>query len=193
MLKSDLLKENIALVAGISLPVLLVSIFWIATAIPKMTVPDPRYDLIYTADYYDYSAPAHGTVNLEVRDGHLRATYHSVEHQNYHSSPRLYYFDVSSGSTHELTVDVPGDLQDGQELNIPEATGLKLSKKSIAPDGYSFDGNYSSRSGFFFFDGGYRYRGLIRKEGRAIKIPTHGHQYQGNLRFLGWVMENSQP
>jgi hypothetical protein len=47
--------------------------------------------------------------------------------------------------------------------------------------------------GSFFFDGGYRYRGLIRKEGRAIKIPTHGQQYQGNLRFLGWVMENSQP
>ena len=193
MLKSDLLKENIALVAGISLPVLLVCIFWIATAIPKMTVPAPRYDLIYTADYYDYNAPTHGTVKLEVRDGRLRATYHSVEHQNYHSSPRLYYFDVSSGSTHELTVDVPGDLQDGQELNIPEATGLKLSKKSIAPDGYSFDRNYSGRSAFFFFDGGYRSRGLIRKEGRAIKIPTHGHQYQGNLRFLGWVMENSQP
>ncbi len=193
MSKPHFLKENIALVAGISLPVLLVVVFWIATAIPKMTVPDPQYDMIYTADYYDYNAQVRGAVHLEVREGRLRATFHTVDGQNYRSAPRIYYFDVSSGSTHELTVDIPGDPQDGQELNIPEAGGYNLSNKSIAPDGYAFDGSYSSRSGFFFFDSGYRYRGMIRKDGRAIKIPTHGHQYQGNLRFLGWVVESSQP
>ena len=192
MSKAHFLKENIALVAGISLPVLLVIVFWIATAIPKMTVPDPQYDMIYAADYYDYNGPFRGTIKLGVRDDRLRATYHSTDSQNLRSAPRLYYFDVSSGSTHELSVELPADLQDGQELAIPEANGLELSKKSIAPDGYSFDGSYSSRSGFFFFGSGYRYRGLIRKEGRAVKIPTHGHQYQGNLRFLAWVVPSKQ-
>ena len=38
--------ENIALVFGISLPVLLVLLFWLATVIPKMTVADPQFDLI---------------------------------------------------------------------------------------------------------------------------------------------------
>ena len=193
MSKLHLLKDNIALVAGISLPVLLVIVFWVATAIPKMTVADPQYDMIYTADYYDYNALLRGTVQLEVREGRLRATFREVDGQNFRNAPRIYYFDVSSGSTQELTVEIPDDPQDGQELEIPEASGLKLDKKSIAPDGYSYDSSYGSRSGFFFFDGGYRYRGLIKKDGRAIKMPTHGHQYQGNLRFLGWVLEGSQP
>ena len=54
------LKDNLALIAGICLPVLLVLFFWIAMAIPKMTVPDPQYDLVYTADHYDYNAVHQG-------------------------------------------------------------------------------------------------------------------------------------
>ncbi len=192
MSNSHPLKDNIALIAGISLPVLLAMVFWIATAISRMTVADPQYDMIYSADYYDHNGLIKGTVSFEVWGGRLRATYHSTDSHNLRSAPRIYYFDVSAGSTHEISVELPADLQDGQELAIPEASGLELSKKSIAPDGYSFDGSYSSRSGLFFFDSGYRYRGLIRKEDRAVKIPTHGHQYQGNLRFLAWVVQSKQ-
>ena len=192
MSNSHFLKDNLALIAGICLPVLLVLFFWIAMAIPKMTVPDPQYDLVYTADFYDYNAQVHGAVRLEVRDGTLRATFHSDERHTYRSTPRIFYFDVSAGSIHEISVDIPGDLQDGQVLDIPEAAQYKLSKESLAPDGYSFDANYRGGHGFFFFDGGYRYRGTIAKDGRAVKIPTHGNQYQGNLRFLGWVLDGGQ-
>jgi hypothetical protein len=193
MSQQRLLKDNIALVAGISLPVLLVIVFWIATVIPQMTVPDPQYDLVYSADHYDYNTPLAGTVSLDVREGRLHATFHRVEGQRYSNTPRVYYFDVAAGSLQELTIEVPEGLQDGQKLDIPEASGLLLSKKSIAPDGYAFDGNYSSYRGLFFFDGGYRYQGLIRKEGRAIKIPAPGYRHQGELRFLGWVLETGTP
>ena len=189
MSANSFLKTNFTLVAGISLPVLLVIVFWIATAIPKMTVADPAYDMIYTADQFDYNAQVSGSLRLDVTDGKLRAVFHVDDRQNYRSTPRLFYFDVSSGATHEISIDMPGDLQDGQLLDIPEANTYTLSNKSIAPDGYSFDGSYSSRSGFLFFGSGYRYRGTIRKDGRAVKIPTHGNQYQGNLRFLGWVIK----
>jgi hypothetical protein len=191
MSNNHFLKDNMALVAGISLPMVLVIIFWIATVIPKLTVADPGYDMIYTADNYDYNAQLSGSVRLDVKDGKLRAQFHSNAGQQYRNTPRIFYFDVSSGSTHEISLDIPGDLQDGQLLNVPEASPYTLSKKSIAPDGYSFDGSYSSHSGFLFFGSGYRYRGTIRKEGRAVKIPTHGNQYQGNLRFLGWVVKGA--
>lgn len=193
MSKTQLLKNNIALVAGVSLPVVLVLVFWIATVIPQMTVDDPRYDMLYSIDHYEPNATGGGSIQIEVRDGKLLAVFRETDNQQYRSSPRIYYFDVSAGSIQEFTVEVPVDLQDGQELDIPEARGLTLSKKSIAPDGYVFDSNYSGRSGFLFFDSGYRYRGLIRKNGRSIKIPTHGHQYQGNPRFLGWVVEGRMP
>jgi hypothetical protein len=189
MSKMNVVKENIALVVGISLPVLLVILFWLATAIPKMTVPDPQFDLIFTTDHYDYSAQVNGVVRFDVSEGRLRATFHTDDRQNYRNTPRIYYFDVSSGSTHEISLDIPGDMQDGQRLTIPEAKDYKLSNKSLAPDGYGFDGSYSGGGGFFFFDGGYHYRGTIKKDSRAIKIPTHGDNYQGNLRFLGWVLD----
>ena len=193
MSKTQLLKDNIALIAGVSLPVVLVLVFWIATVIPKMTVDDPRHDMVYSIDHYEPSATGGGTIHIEVQDGKLRAVFRDTEDLQVRSTPHIYYFDVSGGSFQEFTIEIPADVRDGQELDIPEARGLTLSKKSIAPDGYIFDSNYSSRGGFFIFDGGYRYRGLIRKNGRAIKIPTHGHQYQGNLHFLGWVVEGRQP
>jgi hypothetical protein len=149
--------------------------------------------MIYTADHYDYNAQVKGTVRFDVRDARLRATFHSDDGSNYRNTPRIYYFDVSTGSTREISLEIPGDLRDGQVLELPEAEGLRLSKESISPDGYRFEANYRSRAGFFFFDSGYRYRGTIRKDGRAIKIPTHGNTYQGNLRFLGWVLEGAQP
>ncbi|MEM6584043.1 MAG: hypothetical protein AAF699_22405 [Pseudomonadota bacterium] len=193
MSKTQLLKENFALVVGVSLPLLLVLVFWIATVIPKMTVADPQYDLLYTADYYDHNTLIDGAIQIEIRDGRLHAVFRKTPGFDQHNLPRIYYFDVSTGSTQELSIVIPADVKDGQELEIPEAQGLTLSKKTIAPDGYMFDADYSSRSGFLFFDSGYRYRGLIRKDGRAIKIPTQGNQYGGNLRFLAWVLENEQP
>ena len=191
MSASRFIKENIALVAGISLPVLLVIVFWIATAIPNMTVADPGYDMIYSVDDYDYNSALKGRVRLDVEDGKLRAVFHSDSGQQYRNTPRIFYFDVSSGSTHEMTLDIPGDLQDGQLLESPEASLYTLSKKSIAPDGYHFDDSYSSRRGFLFLGDGYRYRGTIRKDGRAVKIPVHGEHYRGDLRFIGWVLEGA--
>jgi hypothetical protein len=155
-------------------------------------VAEPQFDLIFTADHYDYNAPAKGVVRFDVSEGRLRATFHTDDRQTFRNIPRIYYFDVSSGSTDEITLEIPGDLEDGQRLDIPEAADYKLSKETRAPDGYSFDAGYGGGGGFFFLDGAYRYRGSIQKDGRAIKIPNHGNRYQGNLHFLGWVMEGGQ-
>jgi hypothetical protein len=192
MSKLEFVRRNAALVVGVSLPVLLVFLFWIATVIPKMTVPDPQHDLIFTADYYDYNARVNGMVRFDVKDGKLRGTFHADDAQNHRNTPRIYYFDVSSGSTHEISLDIPGNLHDGLQLNISEAKDYTLSNRSIAPDGYSFDGSYTGGGGFFFFDRGYRYRGTIRREGRTIRIPAQGRDYHGNLQFLGWVLEGGQ-
>jgi hypothetical protein len=192
MSKLELLKRNATLVVGVSLPVLLVFLFWVATVIPKMTVPDPQHDLIFTADHFDYNARVNGMVRFDIKDGKVRGTFHADNLRNNFNTPRIYYFDVSAGSTHEITLDIPGNLQDGTQLNISEAEAYTLSNKSIAPDGYSFDGSYTGGGGFFFFDRGYRYRGTIKREGRTIRIPTQGQNYHGNLQFLGWVLEGGQ-
>ena len=187
------LKSNTALVIGISLPVLLVILLWLATVIPRLTVPDPEFDVIFSADHYDDSAPIDGAVRFVVRDGRLQATFHADQRHNFGNIPRLYFFDVSSGNIHEISLDIPTEMSDGQQLQIPEATAYKLSNKRIAPDGYSFDASYSGGGGFLFFTGGYHYRGSIRKDNRVIKIPLVGQPYRGDLHFLGWVVAGARP
>jgi len=192
MSKLKFIKENAALDVGVRLPILLVILFWIATFSPKMTVPDPQYDLIFATDNHDYNAQLKGVVRFDVSNGKLQATFHADDLQNFRNTPQVYYFDVSSGSTHEISLDIPDDLHDGLRLNIPEAKNYTLSNSSIAPDGYRFDVSYSGGGELFLFDLGYRYRGTIKRDSRAIRIPTHGRNYHGNLRFFGWVLEGGQ-
>ena len=187
------LKSNTALVIGISLPVLLVILLWLATVIPRLTVPDPEFDVIFSVDHYDNSAPVEGAVRFHVSDSSLHATFYADQRHNFGNIPRLYFFDVSSGNIHEISLHIPADVSDGQPLQIPEATAYKLSNKRIAPDGYSFDASYSGGGGFLFFDGGYRYRGSIRKDNRVIKIPLGDQPYRGDLHFLGWVVAGARP
>lgn len=189
MSSNNFLKENVALVIGVSLPVVLVALFWLATFIPRMTVPAPQFDLIFAVDNYDYNPTVNGVVKFDIIEGKLRAIFQVDNHQRASNIPRLYYFDVSSGSSRELVLDIPGKPEDGERLKVPEAENYRLSKETLAPDGYTFDANYRGGGGLFFFEAGYRYQGTIKKDGRAVKIPVHDNRYPGNLRFLGWVLE----
>ncbi|MEM1155774.1 MAG: hypothetical protein AAGI44_16680 [Pseudomonadota bacterium] len=130
MSKTQLLKENISLVVGVSLPVLLVLVFWVATVIPKMTVADPQYDLLYTADYYDHNTLIGGAIQIDIRDGRLHAVFRETPGIDQYNSPRIFYFDVSTGSTQELSIVIPADVKDGQELEIPEAEGSLLARRT---------------------------------------------------------------
>ena len=192
MSSNQFLKENVTLVIGVSLPIFLVAVFWLATWIPKMTVPAPQFDLIFSVDNYDYNSTVNGTVKFDVIEGKLRAIFHVDDGQRASNIPRLYYFDISSGSSHELVLNIPENVQDGDRLSVPEVENYTLSKETLAPDGYIFDANYKGGGGLFFFEAGYRYRGTIKKDGRALKIPVQGNRYPGNLRFLGWVLGPGQ-
>jgi hypothetical protein len=187
--KPGFLKQHFSLAVGVALPVLLVLLFWIATVVPKLWVEPPQHDLIFTTDYYDYSALVKGTVRFDIKDGSLRAFFHRGGEQSYRQEPRLYYFNVKTESTRELTLDIPEDLTEGAAIKIPEMENRQFSNESRSPDGYSFDNSYRGRHGFFFGGGSYRYQAKIEKDGRAMKIPipSGGLSHQ-NLHFLGWVL-----
>jgi hypothetical protein len=187
--KPDFLKQHFSLVVGLALPVLLVLFFWIATVVPKLWVEPPQHDLIFTTNYYDYSAVVKGKVRFDVKDGSLRAFFLTGGEQSYRQAPRLYYFNVKTESTRELALDIPEDLTDGTAIKIPEMENHQFSNESRSPDGYSFDNSYRGRHGFFFGGGSYRYHAKIEKDGRAMKIPipSGGLSHQ-NLHFLGWVL-----
>ena len=191
MTKKQFIKENFALVLGISLPLLLVVLFWVATIIPKMMVEPPTHDLIFVANHYGQNAHPNGTLRFGVEDGKLRAVFWE-DNEKYRPYPNLYYFDVETESTHEITVVIPADVENAQTVEIPEAAQYVLSNKTLSPDGYKFDNSYRGHHGFLFLYSNSQCHAKIEKNGRVMKIPSTGTRHSGNAQFLGWVIEGGE-
>lgn len=192
------LAKNLTLVVGVSLPLLLVFVFWIAMAVPRMTVAPPQYDLVLSSLIYDQAGrQLNGTLLFAVTDGELVAEFSedpAVARNrgnalvNVYPVPKLYYFASASGNLREIDYGLPDDLEDGAIIPIAELAGRTLIAESMAPDGYRFDNSYRGSRGFLFFFDGYRYGAKIEKDGRAEKIPAiDGNNYFVSYDFIGWV------
>ena len=190
--------KNLTLVVGVSLPVLLVLLFWIAMLIPRMTVSPPEYDLVLASRYYNQEGrQLNGTLDFRVEEGRLFARF--TEDPNYARPvnnmpaiaipvPRLYYFESAAGNLREIDFDLPDDLADGAMIPIAELADRTLVAESTAPDGYRFDNSYRGSRGFLFFFDGYRYHAKIEKDGRAVKIPSiDRNDYYGSYELVGWA------
>ena len=67
------IKENLVLISGILLPMLLVAGFFVLSRAPAMLADPPGYDFILVGYHYDYQHESNYTLDFEVRDGHLTA------------------------------------------------------------------------------------------------------------------------
>src|SRR5690242_2735343 len=78
-------KENLVLLAGIALPVVMMIGFLVASSLPQTLANPPQYDLVFFTD--DYSSNSNGnlktTVNLVVKNGTLVAQYVPAGDNNY--------------------------------------------------------------------------------------------------------------
>lgn len=198
MQAQSFLAKNLTLIVGVSLPLVLVLVFWIAMAVPRMTVDEPQYDLLLASQLYtQVGRQLNGTLAFEVDGGQLVARF--TEDPNYPVArgnipaiaipvPRLYYFASADGNLREIGFDLPDPLENGAIIPITELAGRTLVAQSTAPDGYRFDNSYRGSRGFLFFFDGYRYGAKIEKDGRAVKIPAlDGNNYFANYEFIGWV------
>ena len=50
----NFIKENLVLVIGLALPVLLVVLFFVATVIPKAYNTPPQYEVLFSVVNYNY-------------------------------------------------------------------------------------------------------------------------------------------
>lgn len=188
-------RNHLSLIVGVSLPVLLVLLFWLAMAVPRLTVEDPRFDLVLSSLYNQDGPRIGGNLDFQVNNGELvarftRNPYSPPENQSAFSipAPRLYYFSTAQGSLRELDYELPDNLEDGALVPLRVLDGRRLIDASVAPDGYRFDNSYRGSRGFLFFFDGYRYNARIEKDGRAIRIPSiDPDTYVGNYDFVAWV------
>jgi hypothetical protein len=111
----NFIKQNIVLAVGISLPLLLVALFILASILPAYFVEAPRYDVVFSDGRYSY-------VNFEVQQQKLHMKIDPAIYLNEKSLPRLYRYAAATGTVQEITYQAPdmsayGNLQKTQSGN----------------------------------------------------------------------------
>ena len=197
------IKENLVLVSGILLPVLLVGGFFILSNLPRVLNDPPVYDFLLVGYHYDYQNPADYYLSFEVRDGKLEG--HAIPRGEGNANINRQYAAVfryiaDDNSFEEIAYDLPDGLEDIEEaipLPLDETSDLTLDKRKKSPDGYNFEFlGYRGRGGLLgeLFGMGRRYESnyVLNKNGAYINLPkpaSDPYYYQQNILFMGWVID----
>jgi len=199
---SKWIKENLVLVSGIVLPVLLVGGFFILSRAPAMLTDPPEYDFVLVGYRYDYQRPSDYYLAFEVKNGILtgRAVPRDESNANYNRQyAGIFRYRSASNSFEEIAYELPEDLEGIEKpvsLQLTETKDLKLDKRRQSPDGYTYEfRGYRGRGGLLGDLFGMRYRNesnyVLKKDGAVfnLPVPTTEHYYNNDLHFMGWVIE----
>jgi len=196
------IRENPTIAFGLGLPLLLVLVFLLSSAIPTLLVANPQYDVLYVTDFYNNQSG----IQVSVVNNKVEVIYQgSIKNRQ---KPRIWRYDPKLGAVKEMSFVLPAGLrQKGNKSNthnqedvlkstlieVPDLEGLEVDSSSIAPDGYEFSvgTDHYSRNVFgnIFYSSRNRHEAHLSKIGRSIRLPNGGgNYYRGTTRFIGWVV-----
>ena len=188
------LKDNLVLVVGLTLPVLLMAGFLAVSALPDRTDP-PKYDFVFsTQDYPSSLIPI--TVRLLVKDHVLVAQYTKPPGQPAAVGgwKKLFVYEASSRRVRELAFGFPSDMptiEGTREEPVAAAAGMTLDTALQSPDGYELSYGDRRSGGLLLelFGGSRGYEPRLRKGRRSVAVSAGAREpfgYNG-IEFLGWV------
>ncbi|MFZ2125208.1 MAG: hypothetical protein WA087_00295 [Candidatus Saccharimonadales bacterium] len=167
---SAFLKQHITLIAGISIPILMIIFVAASIYLPALFIK-PQYNFVYTIDSY-YNSARYVVINNRLTS-EANSDYYSRSEQG---PSKLYLYDVKSDKSQEISYDT--------------ASSFSLSSNTESLDGFSVV-NGESSGGFFPFyysssghDNFYIKNGNSSKKLNDIKLNESSYY---NFRFLGWV------
>ena len=190
-------KENLVLVVGLTVPVLLMAGFLAVSALPDRLAQPPQYDLVFTTNDYP-STPVPISVRLIVKDGALVAQYTRPAGPQPGSFgwKKLFVYEASSHRVRQLTFGFPADmatLEGTREEAVASAAQFTLDTTLQSPDGYEL-APYGDRRGggllLEIFGGSRSYEPRLRKGSRSVPLsPGVGQPAfdYGGAEFVGWV------
>jgi hypothetical protein len=188
------LRENLMIVVSISLPLIIVVLFALASVLPHLYAAPPAYDLLIMHQGRVLATEFPVRIELAVQDERLSATVVKAKRSAYGNNPRIYRYDHESGQIREIDIPIPdkiGELPEGTEIPVPELAGLRLSNSLGAPDGYEFRGYRRGGGLMTELFGGSRYRHdvAIAKDGAVVRLNIpNSDEWYGGARFLAWVI-----
>ncbi|MDZ4097776.1 MAG: hypothetical protein U1E13_03635 [Methylophilaceae bacterium] len=188
----NFVKQNLVLVMGMTLPLVLIMLFFIASVLPKSMSTPPQYEMLFTTNKYE-SQPPEYIYNVVVKDAQLFIKVRKNDQPNKaYQSTRLMAFDGRTQSVREISIDIDS-ATDGASVLLPSTQGWKIDTTKTAPDGYVLEAPRYSGGSLLggLFGTGYRngeYR--LKKDGVGYRIPNEqsGYHYYGQLEFVGWVL-----
>lgn len=200
---SKWIRDNLVLVSGIVLPVLLVIGFFILNSVPKMLADPPSYDFLVVAYRYDYQNPRNYYLSFEVRDGKLSGEVAPPRADNNYTSrqfARIYRYRAADNRFEEMVFDLPGGLESLEKpvtIELAEAGNLTLDKRRESPDGYQFElPGYQGRGGLlgelFGMNRGYDSNYVLKKGSSYVGLPELSddpYYNQYDVHFMGWIID----
>jgi hypothetical protein len=191
------LRDNLFLVAAVSLPLVVVAFFIASSSIPRWFVPPPAYDLLIRAtDAYNQTNPRI-TVDFDVRDGKVEATFRPVAANSYAVRSRLFLFDHDTMNAREIPVDLPENLVEGnppRTIVVDALAGRKVLTQAKAPDGYQLESSSQRGPGIvgeLFGMNRYNSEALLVNKGRVIQfeLPTAFRNiYLSPVSAIAWLV-----
>ena len=189
------LRDNVAILIGVSLPIVVVAFFVLASYAPRAYLEPPQHDAVLVSYSGGNVRPVR--VEVDVNGGRLRTRVYKLDYNGNAivygpNAPRLFLWSHETRSVREIPIDVPADLDgfvNGGEVQIPELAGLRLSTEQRAPDGYmlSSTGYRSGPFGLFFDRSSPRL--VLEKDGAVHAVPLPASVPYWDVRFLAWVVE----
>lgn len=168
-------KENITLIIGLSIPVVMVLFIAGAIYLPSLfiNVDPPVYSFMYMSN------SGRDGYNYQVKENRLSRTEIKRKNNYYNSNKTPVRFFIHNIKTHK-----------NKELSFEQAQAIELNPHIESPDGFQIE-NGRHRYGFFPFYSRSNYNTrYITREGYAEKLKLHSNtRNYYNFRFLGWLTE----
>ena len=185
------LKENLVLAIGLTLPLLLIVLFFLATVLPKSMSTPPQYEMLFTVNKYDYQNKPDYSFDFKVKNQQLLVIPKKIDDKNNCcNSAKLMAYDGKTETVREIAVD-SSKFADGAEILLEETKTMTIDTNTTSADGYVLDASNYNSGGLLggLFGGGYRNSGYRVKKGAVgYKIPNlQANDYYNQLQFVGWV------
>lgn len=174
-----MIKKNITLVIGISIPILMILFVAGSIYLPGLFIK-PHFNFLYASGDDSYYYYKNGYQYSVQNDKLIKNEIKQLENQNYNPprvESKLYLYDVVKNES--------------KEISFADAQNLTLNSSTKSPD--DFEVVYGSRGdGFFpFFLGGetdYNARYLKgHNVNKKLNLQLNGGSYYNNFRFIGWI------
>lgn len=194
--KASFFKENLVVVVGVALPLLLVLIFGIARMVSTVSVDPPQFKAVYAEkDGYSY-----GQFKYDVdTTGKLVVTYEAQPYSGQRAEKpvparvKIHVWDPNTGSDKKFTVQVPDANAAGvTTADTSELANVVIQEGTKSEDGYEYSDAYTRGPDgimpeIFGYRGSYNDRFRVHKNGRSFYLPQE--QRYNEITFIGWAKE----